>query len=159
MLSKVTGLIPSQCACLGVSQVPSWEHARGNPLMLLSFFLSLPSPLSKNKKNKIVKKFIIGYFIAQKFTSFMPKRMHTYGSQKTWRRMLISPLFVLPPNWKQPSRCQVYHRPLGMRTVEFHTALWEPPPETLSPATAGTHMKCWTKHFRHKRAHIMLPFI
>lgn len=53
-------------------------------------------------------KFIIGYFIIQKFSpGFMAKRMHIYVYQKTCKRMLISPLFVLAPNWKQPSGCQV----------------------------------------------------
>ena len=32
-----------------VGQVPSRGHARGNTLMFLSLFFSLPPPLSKNK--------------------------------------------------------------------------------------------------------------
>ena len=52
--TNVASLIPSQGTCLGCGMVPSWGHVRGNQLMYLShinvsFPLSLPSHLSKNK--------------------------------------------------------------------------------------------------------------
>ena len=45
---RVAGSIPSWGTCLGCEpgQVPSGGHARGNHAWM---FLSLPSPLSKNK--------------------------------------------------------------------------------------------------------------
>ena len=54
---RVASSIPSQGTCLVVGQVPSWGCGRGNHiLMFLSLSFSLPSPLSKNKPNKILKK-------------------------------------------------------------------------------------------------------
>ena len=54
---RVAGLIPSQGTCLVAGQVPKRGRARGNhTLMFLSLSFSLPSSLSKNKINKILKK-------------------------------------------------------------------------------------------------------
>ena len=45
---KAAGLIPSQGTCLGLGQVPSGRHMRGNhTLMFLSLTFSFSSPLSK----------------------------------------------------------------------------------------------------------------
>ena len=43
---RVASLIPSQGTCLDCGQLPSRGHARSNHTLM---FLTLPSPLSKNK--------------------------------------------------------------------------------------------------------------
>ena len=61
---RVTGWIPSQGTCLGCSQVSSKGHLRGNhTLVFLSLSFSLPSPLSKNKEIKSLKKKDLQIFI------------------------------------------------------------------------------------------------
>ena len=53
---KVTGSIPAQGTCLGVGQILSWGHVRGNLSMFLSLlvpsFPSLHKQVSKILKNK-----------------------------------------------------------------------------------------------------------
>ena len=48
---RVMGSIPSQCTCLGFGPDPQWGAYERQPHtdVSLPLFLSLPSPLSKNK--------------------------------------------------------------------------------------------------------------
>ena len=66
---RVAGSIPSQGTCLGWGQLPRTGCARGNhTLVFLILFFSFPSPLSKNKINKILniqkKSFVLKKAIA-----------------------------------------------------------------------------------------------
>ena len=57
---------PVRAHAWAVGQVPSGGHMRGNHMLML--FFSLPSPLCKNKINKIFKrkKGVVTYFTAEK---------------------------------------------------------------------------------------------
>ena len=106
-----------------VGQDPSRGHGRGNhTLMFLSLSFSLPSPLSKNKINKILKKintFKIG-LIAKK---------HWYMLQRNWTRkhgvrgkkpdtkghIMYDPIYVKCPKQAHPRRREVDQRLPGAR--------------------------------------------